>query len=78
MRDFGRGMNAKQAELAFEPFYRVDNARSSVHGGAGLGLSLCRQIAEAHQAMLFLESEEHIGTTIRINLQLHNNKLLTR
>lgn len=78
VRDFGRGMNAKQAELAFEPFYRVDNARSSVHGGAGLGLSLCRQIAEAHQAMLFLESEEHIGTTIRINLQLHNNKLLTR
>jgi len=73
VRDFGRGMSAGQAEKVFEPFYRVDNARSREHGGAGLGLALCRQIAEAHEAKLTLESTEQIGTSIRIFLQLPNN-----
>ncbi|MWV42812.1 HAMP domain-containing protein [Paenibacillus sp. HJL G12] len=77
VRDFGRGMSPKHVKQVFEPFYRVDNARSREHGGAGLGLSLCRQIAEAHQAELSLESEEHIGTSVKMILQLHNNALLT-
>ncbi|MFF2090893.1 ATP-binding protein [Paenibacillus sp. NPDC058174] len=73
VRDFGKGMSPRQVQQAFEPFYRADNARSRSHGGAGLGLSICRQIAEAHQAELSLESEEKRGTSIRIFLQLHNN-----
>ncbi|MNY52125.1 Sensor protein kinase WalK [compost metagenome] len=55
----------------------MDHARSREHGGAGLGLALCRQIAEAHQAQLSLSSEEQKGTTIKLILQLHNNGLLT-
>lgn len=77
VKDYGKGMSARHVEHVFEPFYRADNARSREHGGAGLGLSLCRQIASAHQAELELESEEHIGTRIRMILQLHNIKLLT-
>ncbi|MEC0372161.1 sensor histidine kinase [Paenibacillus chibensis] len=77
VRDFGRGMSPKQVKQAFEPFYRADPARSREHGGAGLGLSICRQIAEAHQAKLLLESEENRGTRMRIFLQLHNNEVHT-
>lgn len=77
VRDFGKGMSPKQVDQAFEPFYRADPARSREHGGAGLGLSICRQIAEAHQARLLLESEENQGTRIRIFLQLHNNEAHT-
>ncbi|MNI46409.1 Signal transduction histidine-protein kinase BaeS [compost metagenome] len=75
--DYGRGMSAGHLERVFEPFYRVDHARSREHGGAGLGLALCRQIAEAHQAQLSLKSEEQKGTTIQLILQLHNNGPLT-
>ncbi|MEC0168728.1 HAMP domain-containing sensor histidine kinase [Paenibacillus graminis] len=75
--DSGRGMSAAHLERVFEPFYRVDHARSREHGGAGLGLALCRQIAEAHQAQLSLKSEEQKGTTIQLILQLHNNGPLT-
>lgn len=77
VRDFGIGMTEQQAERALEPFYRADNARSREHGGAGLGLSLCRQIAEAHGARLSLHSEQHSGTSIRLILQLHNNLCTT-
>lgn len=73
VRDCGTGMTPEQVERAFEPFYRADQARSREHGGAGLGLSLCRQIADAHGARLVLESVKHQGTRIRIFLQLHNN-----
>ncbi|MBT2293681.1 HAMP domain-containing histidine kinase [Paenibacillus albidus] len=73
VRDTGAGMNVEQAKRVFEPFYRGDEARSREYGGAGLGLSLCRQIAEAHQARLSLDSAPGEGTSIRLFLQLHNN-----
>ncbi|WP_342562308.1 HAMP domain-containing sensor histidine kinase [Paenibacillus sp. FSL R7-0345] len=73
VRDSGSGMTPEQSKRAFEPFYRADPARSRLYGNAGLGLSLCRQIAEAHQARIELESEPGQGTCIRLILQLHNN-----
>lgn len=77
VRDSGRGMTAEQSKRAFEPFYRADPARSRLYGNAGLGLSLCRQIAEAHQARVELESVPGQGTGIRLILQLPNNWPLT-
>ena len=49
-----------------EAFYRVDKARSRKEGGAGLGLSLCEQIADAHQAVMRMESSPQKGTTVHI------------
>lgn len=71
--DSGRGMTTEQSKRAFEPFYRADPARSRTYGNAGLGLSLCRQIAEAHQARVELHSVLGEGTSIRLFLQLYNN-----
>lgn len=73
IRDTGTGLSPEQTKRVFEPFYRGDQARSREYGGAGLGLSLCRQIAEAHQARLTLNSDLGKGTSIRLFLQLHNN-----
>jgi signal transduction histidine kinase len=73
IRDTGAGLSKEQTKRVFEPFYRGDQARSREYGGAGLGLSLCRQIAEAHQARLTLDSDLGKGTCVRIFLQLHNN-----
>lgn len=73
VQDTGGGMTEEQSKRAFEPFYRADPARSRTYGNAGLGLSLCRQIAEAHEARVELQSVVGQGTSIRIFLQLHNN-----
>jgi signal transduction histidine kinase len=51
VRDHGPGVpEAHLAHLA-EPFYRADSARQRATGGVGLGLYLCRLVAEAHRAL---------------------------
>lgn len=62
--DAGGGIPADKIHLVTEPFYRVDKARSRKLGGAGLGLSLCRMIAEAHGGQLEIQSEVGKGTTV--------------
>ena len=51
-----------------EPFYMVDKARSRKAGGAGLGLALCKRIAEIHNAGFHISSKLGAGTTITITL----------
>lgn len=62
--DHGSGIPADKIALVTEPFYRVDKARSRKMGGAGLGLSLCQMIAQAHGGSLHIESTVGCGTTI--------------
>lgn len=65
--DHGRGIPLAAREHIFEPFYRVDKARSRTQGGSGLGLALVKAIADAHGARLSLESEPGKGTTFRVS-----------
>lgn len=64
VQDEGSGIPADKLALVTEPFYRVDKARSRRQGGAGLGLALCQQIAQAHGGRLLIESTIGVGTTI--------------
>lgn len=66
--DTGRGISADELRHITEPFYRTDKARSRADGGAGLGLSLCQRIAEAHNTSLEFSSELHRGTSVSIVL----------
>lgn len=43
----------------FEPFYRPDASRNSATGGNGLGLAICRAIAEADGWSVYAEASEH-------------------
>ncbi|MEG1165629.1 MAG: ATP-binding protein, partial [Oscillospiraceae bacterium] len=51
-----------------EPFYMVDKSRSRAQNGAGLGLALCKRIAELHGTQLQYMSEPDKGTTVRVFL----------
>lgn len=64
--DNGCGMNEEELKKVFEPFYRVDKARSRKAGGAGLGLSLCRRIVELHEGTMHMESEKGKGTMVTL------------
>jgi heavy metal sensor kinase len=64
--DSGEGIPADLQARVFERFFRVDKARTrSEHdgGGAGLGLSIARWIAEAHHGRLILERSDSNGST---------------
>jgi len=66
--DTGIGIPSSRLEEIFEPFHQLDESSTRRFGGAGLGLSLVRQIVEAHGSMLDVQSTEGHGTTIRFPL----------
>lgn len=66
--DAGEGIPAEHLQQITEPFYRADSSRQRHTGGFGLGLYLCRLIAEAHGGRLRIESELGEGTHITVNI----------
>ncbi len=66
--DHGDGIPAEHLERITEPFYRADPARSRATGGIGLGLYLCRLIAEAHGGAPQIDSEPGRGTVVTVTL----------
>ena len=63
--DTGAGIRAEHRDRVFERFYRVSASREQ--GGAGLGLAICRWIAEAHGGTIQLEPST-IGSTFVVRL----------
>lgn len=64
VQDQGIGMTEETIQRACEPFWKADKARTRSQGGAGLGLSLCQQIAELHQGSLSFDSSPGVGTKV--------------
>jgi signal transduction histidine kinase len=66
VRDFGPGVSEEQLAHLAEPFYRADSARQRATGGFGLGLHLCRLIAQAHGGSLqFRRADPGLEVTAR-------------
>jgi heavy metal sensor kinase len=66
--DTGPGIPPEHLPHIFDRFYRVDKARTRVEGGAGLGLSISRWIAEAHGGTLRVESTTGRGSMFTLSL----------
>ncbi len=62
------GVPAESLPLLFERLYRVDSARGRSNGGAGLGLSICRAIVEAHGGSIRAEASPMGGLRILVEL----------
>ena len=69
--DNGEGIDPQHLDKLTEPFYRADSARQRNTGGFGLGLYLCKLIAQAHGGDLVISSRRSEGTRIRVTLPRH-------
>jgi two-component system OmpR family sensor kinase len=68
VQDTGEGISTENLPHIFERFYRVDSARSRTEGGTGLGLAIVKQIVEAHNGIVWAESNIGKGSTFYIAL----------
>ncbi|MGE5250505.1 MAG: sensor histidine kinase [Bacteroidota bacterium] len=75
--DTGIGIPASRLEEIFEPFHQLDGSSTRSYGGTGLGLSLVRQIVEAHGSLLDVQSVEGRGTTFKFPLLTVNESRQT-
>ena len=66
--DTGSGIAAEDLPCVFERFYRADPSRQRGKGGCGLGLSIVKQIMEAHQGQVWAESEPGKGSCFYFRL----------
>jgi heavy metal sensor kinase len=66
--DTGIGIPPEAVPHVFERFYRADKARSRQEGGFGLGLSIVKWIAEAHDGAVALTSRPDAGSTFTVLL----------
>lgn len=65
--DNGPGISDEDLAHIFEPFYQgVAGKSSEARGGVGLGLSIVKEIAYLHKAIISVKSEEGRGTTFRV------------
>jgi len=70
IEDTGIGISKEHMPHLFERFYRVDKARSRAEGGAGLGLAICKHIAQVHHGKIEVESQADKGSTFSVSLPL--------
>ena len=69
--DDGTGISPADLPFLFDRFYRAERSRSSrATGGAGLGLPICRVIAQLHGGDIRIESSPNKGTTVIVTLPL--------
>ena len=73
IEDSAPGVDPALHEKLFERLYRAESSRSRETGGAGLGLSICRNIVEAHAGRISIETSELGGLKVSVYLPLQES-----
>lgn len=76
--DSGIGIPKEDQAHLFQKFYRVDNSDTREIGGTGLGLYLCRRLAETMNGRIWVESEYKQGSTFYLELTRLDHEDATR
>lgn len=68
VKDTGIGISKEELGRVFERFYRTDKSRTRKTGGAGIGLSISKAIVQAHNGIIYCESEPGAGSRFIVEL----------
>ena len=68
VKDTGCGIPSEDVPKLFQEFYRSSDPINQEVKGTGLGLALVKRIVEAHQGRIWVESEQHKGSTFHVSL----------
>ncbi len=68
--DTGQGIPSEQVKKLFESFTQVDSSNTRKHGGAGLGLSISKQLCELMNGDISVSSQEGVGSVFGFNVLL--------
>lgn len=63
-RNIGKTIPAQRLESIFEKFFRLDDARATDKGGAGLGLAIAREIVTLHGGTILADSADRVTTFV--------------
>jgi len=70
VKDTGSGIASEQIPFIFERFYRADPSRTQSTGGSGLGLSIIKQLVQAHGGQVGVESVPGSGSSFYFTLPI--------
>jgi signal transduction histidine kinase len=70
VQDFGVGMKTEDIDKIFERFYRGGDELTRTVKGSGLGLTIVKQIVEAHHGSVYVDSKPGEGCTFTIRLPI--------
>ncbi len=76
VHDNGPGIPKEKQSNIFKKFYQIDTSSTRKHGGTGLGLVICKGIAEGLKGKIWLESEPGKGTSFFIYLPAPEEKIV--
>ena len=74
MKDSGIGISPTDLKNIFEPFYQGVLSNEVENLGAGLGLSLCKEIVKLYDGEISVESVQNIGTEVFFSIFLDLDK----
>ncbi len=72
--DTAPSVEPDQMPRLFDRLYRVESSRSRLHGGSGLGLSICRSIVQAHGGKISATASDLGGLAIRVEWPLADGR----
>lgn len=68
VRDTGIGISKQDQGLLFDRFKQADSSRTKSHGGAGLGLAICKQLSDIMDGSISVSSAPGVGSTFKFTV----------